>query len=72
LPGDFDPVKAGRAQGTDREPGGEGAPAVGFFTGEDDWHILLTQGCGGIILMMAEAEAESGPVGHGAIGAPVW
>ena len=72
LPGDFDPVPVVRAQGTDREPGGDGGPAAEFFTVEDDWHVLLTQGCGGIILMVAEHEAESRPVAGGAIGAPVW
>ena len=34
------------------------APDQGFFTVEDAWHFLVTQGCGRISLVVGQAEDQ--------------
>jgi|UniRef100_A0A7C3UWZ8 hypothetical protein len=61
LPEAFDPKDAGRALGHPADRVELVSRDAGFFSVEDAWHFLATQGgCGRIDLMVAEAEGQSG------------
>jgi hypothetical protein len=59
LPESFDLVDAGRALGCPADRVELVSREVGFFTVEDAWHFLATQGgCGRINLVVAEPQDQ--------------
>lgn len=58
LPSDFDLTAAARSLGQAPDRVELVARDQGFFSVEDAWHFLFTQGCGRINLLVAESESE--------------
>lgn len=59
LPESFDLVDAGRALGCPADRVELVSPVAGFFTVDDAWHFLVTQGgCGRINLVVAEPQGQ--------------
>ena len=59
LPEDFDLAKASQALGWTADRVELVSQQQGFFSVEDAWHFLLTQGCGRIHLAVAQAEDQT-------------
>jgi len=56
TPPDFDPAAAGRALTPEAHRVELVSREAGFFSVEDAWHFLYTQGCGRISLVVADAD----------------
>lgn len=60
VPAEFDALAATRALGFLADRVELVSPEQGFFSVEDAWHYLLTQGCGRINLMVAKTDSPGG------------